>query len=108
MPESPDHAPWPSSHSRRGPLASSYSQRMLPVVAAADAVRDAIARHPWWTDSLLALFLTFISLGSVIFAGNSHDPREIAVLDAVLLPITSLPIAARRYRPLTVLVITVS
>ena len=81
---------------------------MVSTRAAVDAVRDAIRRHPWWTDSLLALFLTFISLGSVIWAGGGHHPRTIAVLDAVLVPITSLPIAFRRYRPLTVLAITVT
>ena len=81
---------------------------MVAVLSAVDAVRDAIRRHPWWTDSLLALFLTFISLGSVIFAGTAHHPRTIAPLDAILVPITTLPIAARRYRPLTVLAITVS
>ena len=81
---------------------------MVAVLSAVDAVRDAIRRHPWWTDSLLALFLTFISLGSVIFAGTARHPRTISPLDAILVPITSLPIAARRYRPLTVLAITVS
>jgi hypothetical protein len=108
MPEAPERAQRPLSRLRRGPLAPGYPPRMVAVLGAVDAVRDAIRRHPWWTDSLLALFLTFISLGSVIFAGRGHDPRAIAVLDAILVPITSLPIAVRRYRPLTVLAITVS
>jgi signal transduction histidine kinase len=80
---------------------------MSSLLEAVDAVRDAIRRHPWWTDSLLALFVTFISIGSVAFSGHSPDSRSLPALDAVLLPIASLPIAARRYRPLTVLAITV-
>jgi signal transduction histidine kinase len=81
---------------------------MSPVLSGVDAVRDAVRRHPWWTDSLLALFVTFISFGSVAFSGHAHDPRAIDALDAILLPIASLPIALRRYRPLAVLAITVS
>jgi signal transduction histidine kinase len=81
---------------------------MSRVLSAVDAVRDAIRRHPWWTDTLLALFLTFISVGSVVFYGSGHHARSIAALDAILLPVTSLPIVARRYRPLAVLAITVS
>jgi signal transduction histidine kinase len=81
---------------------------MSPVLSAVDGVRDAIRRHPWWTDSLLALFLTFISIGSVVFAGHGDHPRPIDVLDAIFLPITTLPIVVRRYRPLGVLAITVS
>jgi signal transduction histidine kinase len=80
---------------------------MSPVLSVVDAVRDAIRRHPWWTDSLLALFLTVISIGSVIFSGGGR-PRTIPVLDAILAPFASLPIVARRYRPRTVLAITVS
>lgn len=76
--------------------------------AAVVALRDAIRRHPWWTDSLLALFLTFISVGSVAFGGtHQHGPR-ISVLEGVLVPLTALPLALRRYRPLAVLAITVS
>jgi signal transduction histidine kinase len=82
---------------------------MSSVLAAVDAARDAIRRHPWWTDSLLALFVTFISLGSVAFSGGSGpDARSLPVFDAILVPFTSLPIAARRYRPLMVLAITVT
>ncbi len=72
------------------------------------AVRDAIRRHPWWTDSLLALFLTFIAVGSVVFGGPNHRHASISLLDAILVPITTLPIALRRYRPLTVLGVTVA
>src|SRR6476659_9772922 len=72
------------------------------------AVRDAIRRHPWWTDSLLALVLTFIAVGSVVFGGPNHRHASISVLDAILVPITTLPIALRRYRPLTVLGVTVA
>ncbi len=81
---------------------------MSPVLSAVDAVRDALRRHPWWTDSLLALFVTFISIGSVAFSGSGHDARSLPLLDAILVPVTTLPIAARRYRPLMVLAITVS
>jgi signal transduction histidine kinase len=81
---------------------------MSRVSVALEAVRGAIRRHPWWTDSLLALFLTIISVGSVVFGGGGHDARAIAVLDAILVPVTTLPIAVRRYRPVAVLAITVS
>jgi signal transduction histidine kinase len=81
---------------------------MSRVSAALEAVRGAIRRHPWWTDSLLALFLTIISVGSVVFGGGGRDARAIAVLDAILVPVTTLPIAVRRYRPVAVLAITVS
>ena len=70
-------------------------------------MRDAIRRHPWWTDSLLALFLTFISVGSVV-AAVKHAGEPVDGLDAVLVPLTTLPIALRRYRPLTVLAVTVA
>jgi signal transduction histidine kinase len=80
---------------------------MSRVSTAVEALRDAIHRHPWWTDSLLALFLTFIAIGSVVFGGNGHQARAVAVLDAILVPVTTLPIALRRYRPLAVLAITV-
>ena len=81
---------------------------MSRVSAAIGALRDAIHLHPWWTDSLLALVLIFISTGSVIFGGNGRQARAITVLDVVLVPVTTLPIALRRYRPLAVLAITVS
>ena len=80
---------------------------MAQVSTAVAAVRDAIRRHPWWTDSLLALVLTVFSLGSAVFAhkGTGHPA---SVLEVVLAPITTAPIALRRYRPLAVLAITVS
>ena len=81
---------------------------MPSVLSAVDAVRDAIRRHPWWADALLALVLTFISLGSVIFTGRGHRPHAIALLDALFVPLTVLPLVARRYRPLGVLAITVT
>jgi signal transduction histidine kinase len=80
---------------------------MRAVLTTFRAVRQAIHRHPWWTDSLLAMFLTVISVGSAIFIGPGHHARQISVLDAILVPVTSLPIAARRYRPLIVLGLTV-
>ncbi len=99
--------PGPPPYRRRGPRTAGYPAHMSSVFTAFDAVRDAIRRHPWWTDSLLALFLTFISIASVIFTGNGHHVRSIAVLDAILVPITTLPVALRRYRPLAVLATTV-
>jgi signal transduction histidine kinase len=80
---------------------------MSRVSEARQSVRDAIRRHPWWTDSLLALFLTFISVGSVI-AAVKHAGGAVDVLDVVLVPVTTLPIALRRYRPLAVLAVTVA
>jgi signal transduction histidine kinase len=80
---------------------------MSRVSEARQSVRDAIRTHPWWTDSLLALFLTFISAGSVI-ASVKHDGGAVDVLDVVLVGVTTLPIALRRYRPLAVLAVTVA
>ncbi len=80
---------------------------MSRVLSAIDPVRDAIRRHPWWTDSLLALFVTFISVGSLVFAAG-RVPRAPSVVEAILVPITSLPITVRRYRPLKVLAVTVA
>jgi signal transduction histidine kinase len=81
---------------------------MAEISTAVAAVRDAIRRHPWWTDSLLALFLTFISVGSV-FVGSRHGGHvRVDALDAILVPLTTLPLALRRYRPLAVLAITAS
>ena len=71
------------------------------------AVRDAIRRHPWWTDSLLALVLTVISVASAIVS-RSHAGHAVQVLEVVLVPFTTAPIALRRYRPIAVLTITVS
>jgi signal transduction histidine kinase len=80
---------------------------MAKISATVAAVREAIRRHPWWTDSLLALLLTFIGVGSVIGAGHTGH-KTLDPLDAVLVPFTTVPIALRRYRPLAVLAITVS
>ncbi|HEV7176867.1 MAG TPA: sensor histidine kinase, partial [Solirubrobacteraceae bacterium] len=79
---------------------------MSRISEARQRVRDAIRRHPWWTDSLLALFLTFISVGSVV-ATVRHAGEPVDGLDVVLVPLTTLPVALRRYRPLAVLAVTV-
>ncbi|MGN6867788.1 MAG: sensor histidine kinase [Solirubrobacteraceae bacterium] len=71
------------------------------------AVRDAIRRHPWWTDSLLALVLTVFSEASAILS-RTHYGHSVEVLEVVLVPFTTAPVALRRYRPLAVLAITVS
>ena len=80
---------------------------MSQISTSVAAVRDAIRRHPWWTDSLLALFLTVLSVGSVVVA-NRRGHVSADVLDAILVPITTVPLALRRYRPIAVLAITVS
>ena len=80
---------------------------MSQLSTAVAAVRDAIRRHPWWTDSLLALFLTVISVGTVV-AGTRHEGDvSVGALNAILVLLTTLPIALRRYRPLGVLAVTV-
>jgi signal transduction histidine kinase len=71
------------------------------------AVRDAIRRHPWWTDSLLALALTVISVGSVVGSRTRYG-YAFPVLAAVAALFTTVPIALRRYRPLGVLAIAVT
>jgi signal transduction histidine kinase len=80
---------------------------MAQISTAVATVRDAIRRHPWWTDSLLAAVLTVISTASAVFAhkGTGH---AVSGLEVFLVPITTVPIAWRRYRPLAVLAITVS
>ena len=80
---------------------------MAELPAAVARAREAIRRHPWWTDSLLALGLTVISVGSVVFARTRYGfaaPR----LEAVAALFTTIPIALRRYRPLGVLAVTVT
>jgi len=107
MPESSDGSRRPLPHSRWGPRSSGYAAQMSRVWEAPRAVRDAIRRHPWWTDSLLALFLTFISVGSVVWGAGAHRHHSISALDALLVPLTTLPLALRRYKPLEVLAVTV-
>ena len=63
---------------------------MRKVSTTVAAVRDAIRRHPWWTDSLLALFLTVISVGSVVFVARDTTATSSPVLDAILVPFTTL------------------
>jgi signal transduction histidine kinase len=70
--------------------------------------REAIRSHPWWSDSLLAAFLTFIAVGSIVFTRNGHPSRGTTVLEAILVLFTTVPITLRRYRPLEVLAVTVS
>jgi signal transduction histidine kinase len=80
---------------------------MSQVSTAVAAVRDAIRRHPWWTDSLLALLLTVASTGATAVSFH-HAGGGIFVLEAVCVPLTTLPLALRRYRPLAVLAVTVA
>src|ERR1700752_980530 len=69
------------------------------------AVRDAIRRHPWWTDSLLALFLTFVSVASAIVSRHKSG-HGFSVPEVILVTLATAPIAMRRYRPLEVLAVT--
>jgi signal transduction histidine kinase len=70
------------------------------------AVRDAFRRHPWWADSLLALFLMFIAVGEAFDAHNAHRPNA-SLVAVFIAPLTTAPIALRRYRPLETLAVTV-
>jgi signal transduction histidine kinase len=79
---------------------------MSQVFTTVATVRDAIRRHPWWTDSVLALALTVISVGSVVVARTRYG-FAFPVLAAVAALFTTVPIALRRYRPLAVLAVTV-
>ncbi len=78
---------------------------MSQVSTAVAAVGDAIRRHPWWTDSLLALFLTLIATASAIVA-HTHSTPPVPVVEVLLVPFTTAPIALRRYRPVAVLAVT--
>ena len=80
---------------------------MTKISTRVTAVREAIRRHPWWTDSLLAAFLTFVSVVSAIVS-RTKGGHPISAAEVVLVPFTTVPIALRRYRPLAVLVVTVS
>ncbi|MBV8217349.1 MAG: sensor histidine kinase [Solirubrobacterales bacterium] len=80
---------------------------MRQVSTTVAAVRDAIRRHPWWSDSLLALFLTVIAVGSVVGSRTRYG-YPFPVLAAIAALFTTIPIALRRYRPLPVLAITVT
>jgi signal transduction histidine kinase len=70
------------------------------------AVRDAIHRHPWWSDSVLALVLTVIAVGSTVVSRTRYG-FAVPVLAAIVTLFTTVPIALRRYRPLAVLAVTV-
>src|SRR5262249_34550904 len=83
-----------------------YPHRMRQVSTAVAAARDAIRRHPWWSDSLLALALTVIAVGSTVISRTRYG-YDAPVLAAIVTLFTTLPLALRRYRPLEVLAITV-
>jgi signal transduction histidine kinase len=70
------------------------------------AAREAVRRHPWWTDSLLALVLTVVSTASAVFS-HTHYGHDVPVLEVILVALTTAPIALRRYRPVAVLAVTV-
>ena len=80
---------------------------MRQVSTTVAAVRDAIRRHPWWTDSLLALALTVIAVSSVVGSRTRYG-FAFPVLAALAALFTTVPIALRRYRPLGVLAVTVT
>jgi signal transduction histidine kinase len=73
-----------------------------------DSAAEAIRRHRWWTDVPLALFVTFISIGSVVFSTGISEPHSVRAARAILVTLTALPLAVRRYWPLGVLAITVA
>lgn len=80
---------------------------MPRISTAAAAGRDAVRRHPWWTDSALALVLTLISVTSAIVS-RTHTGLPVQMLEVALVPFTTAPIAFRRYQPMAVLTVTVS
>ena len=80
---------------------------MIEVSATVRQVRDAIRRHPWWSDSALAAALTVIAVGSTVVARTRYG-FAVPVLAAIVTLFTTVPIALRRYRPLAVLAITVT
>jgi len=80
---------------------------MAEVSAAVGRVREAIRRHPWWSDSALALFLTVIAVGSTVVSRTRYG-FAVPVLAVIVTLFTTLPLALRRYRPLEVLAITVT
>jgi len=80
---------------------------MTEVAAAVRTAREAIRRHPWWSDSALALALTVIAVGSTVVARTRYG-FPVPVLAAVVTLFTTLPIALRRYRPVAVLATTVT
>ena len=79
---------------------------MRQVSTTAAAARDAIRRHPWWSDSALALFLTVIAVGSMVVSRTRYG-FAVPVLAAVVTLFTTIPIAFRRNRPLAALAVTV-
>jgi signal transduction histidine kinase len=79
---------------------------MQQVSTTVATVREAIRRHPWWTDSLFAFLLTVISVGSVVVSRTRYG-FPVPVLAGVAALLTTVPIALRRYRPLEVLAVTV-
>ena len=85
----------------------SYSQRMAQISTAVATVRNAVRRHPWWTDSVLALVLTFVATASQVVA-HKHSIASVPIAGVILAPISTAPIALRRYRPLAVLAVTAS
>ena len=79
---------------------------MRQVSTTVAAARDAIRRHPWWSDSVLALILTVIAVGSTVVSRTRYG-YAVPVLAAIVTLFTTVPIALRRYRPLGVLAVTV-
>jgi signal transduction histidine kinase len=79
---------------------------MRQVSTTVAAARDAVRRHPWWSDSVLALILTVIAVGSTVVSRTRYG-YAVPVLAAIVTLFTTAPIALRRYRPLAVLAVTV-
>ncbi len=83
---------------RRSAAGPGYAHR----VRAARAVRAAFRRYPWWSDGLLAAVLTLEWFAPFITGVLTHPHPW---WDWVLLPLTTVPLVARRYRPGEVFVV---
>jgi signal transduction histidine kinase len=65
-------------------------------------VSAAFRRHPWWSDGLLAAVLTLEWFAPFITGVLTHSHPW---WDWVLLPLTTVPLVVRRYRPAEVFVV---
>src|SRR5689334_5789410 len=68
------------------------------------SVRAWLEDHPLLVDTLIALGLTLLSLGTI--AGGAGDFGSIEPLSLVLILLQTLPLAVRRMAPVPVFVVT--
>ena len=106
MPDSPDGPRWPLPRMRWGPPSSGYAGHMSRV---SEARQRSTRRDPQppLVDGLAAGAVPDVHLGRVGCCVHPPRRRSLDPLDALLVPLTTLPIALRRYRPLAVLAVTV-